>query len=389
MGRVPARALVLLLSVSLLFAQSRDAEIATHLERGAQAQQRRDLKTALTEFRAAATLDPSRAEIQARLGMVYQDQGNLPEAALSFERALKLSPGLPGVGLLLGLTYQSMGNSRAAIPYLATAFGTESQTTVRVLAGQRLVEACFAAGDAVQGLATVQKLRALAPDDPDVLYTASKVYANLWNGAVQQLVQTAPGSYRVHQVFAEVFEAQERFADAAKEYRQILKMEPNLPGAHYRLGRMILRSGDTPEIDQNALAEFHRELEITPSDVPSLIEMGDIHFRGQHLEEAAQDFRRALDLQPDTVRARVGLAKVLLARKQYSEALGELERAERVAPDDETIPYNLMLAYRSLKRPADAQRAYAQFQKLKNRAQQSQSSILNQLKGLPVQAPNP
>jgi len=59
----------------------------------------------------------------------------------------------------------------------------------------------------------------------------------------------------------------------------------------------------------------------------------------------------------------------------------------RLAPRDESILYNLMLAYRGLKRPADAQRAYTEFQKLKTAREQSRSSILKQLKGMPVQTP--
>jgi tetratricopeptide (TPR) repeat protein len=282
-----------------------------------------------------------------------------------------------------------MGKNREAIPYLARATDAETELPVRVLAGLRLVDAYFATHDSEQGLATVQKLIKLAPKDPDVLYTASKVYANLWNGAVEALVNSAPGSYRVHQVLAEVFEAQDRFADAAKEYRQILKMQPGLPGAHYRLGRMILRQADTPENDRSALAEFRHELEVVPYDVPSHVETGEIYLRAQNLDEAARSFSRALELQPDDVRARVGLAKVFLARKEDQQALVELERAVRLAPGDETIQYNLMLVYRRLKRPADAQNAYAEFQKIKTQREQSRTSVLNQLKGLPVQAPPP
>jgi tetratricopeptide (TPR) repeat protein len=380
------RAWGLLLWAPLLCGQSRGAEAAAHLQKGVQAQQGRDLQTALGEFRKAVNANPAHAEAQARLGMVCQDLGMLPDAASAFERALALNPGLPGVGLLLGFTYQAMGKHREAMPYLARALDSDAELPVRILAGQRLVDACFAAGEREQGLAVVEKLRKLAPNDPDVLYTASKVYANLWNGAVEQLIQTTPGSYRVHQVFAEVFEAQDRFNDAAKEYRQIIKMEPSLPGVHYRLGRMILRGGDSPENDRNALAEFQRELEISPLDVPTLAEIGEIHVRGQRLEEAAGSFSRAIQLQPDYARARAGLAKVYLAEKRYQQAVDELEPAARLAPDDESIQYNLMLAYRNLKRPEDAQRAYANFQKIKASEQRSRSSILNQLKGLAVPA---
>ena len=381
--------LVLLVLASLVYGQSRNAEVSAHLKRGTEAQQRREMQLAIEEFRKAIAIDPAQAEVHARLGIVYQDLGQLAEAAVAFEEALKLSPNFPGVGLLLAFTYQGLGKNREAMPYLAKALETETELPVRVLAGQRLVEACFAAGDSEQGLAVVQKLRKLAPDDPDVLYTASKVYANLWNGAVESLVNGAPGSYRVHQVFAEVFEAQDRFADAAKEYRQILQMQPNLPGAHYRLGRMILRAADTPENDRKALLEFRKELETTPFDVSSHVEIGEIHLRAQALDEAEKSFSRALKLQPDSVPALVGRAKVFLARKQEQKALDELEHAVRLAPGDESIQYNLMLAYRGLKRPADAQRAYAEFQKIKTGREQKQSSILQQLKGLPMPAPQP
>ena len=111
--------------------------------------------------------------------------------------------------------------------------------------------------------------------------------------------------------------------------------------------------------------------------------IGDIQFRAQRLDEAGRSFTQALQLQPDHVRGRIGLAKVLLSRKEYQQALDELERAVRVAPEDEAIHYNLMLAYRNLKRPADAQRAYAEFQKIKARQEQSRVSVLNQLKGPP------
>ncbi len=366
------------------WAESKEAISAQHLRLGIEAQQSGKAQLAIEEFRKSAEADPARAEAHARLGMVYQSVGMLPQAAAALEQALKLDPNLPDVGILLAFTYQSMGRNQDALPYLAKAFDSESDSRVRVLAGLRLVDIYFATHDSEHGLEAVEKLRHLAPKDPAVLYTASKAYANLWNSTVELLLNTAPDSYRVHQVFAEVFEAQDRSADAAKEYRQIIRMEPNLPGAHYRLGRMILRGGDNPENDQKALAEFRREIEIQPDDIPSYIEIGEIELRAQHPDEAEKAFSYALQSQPNNVRAMVGLGGVYQARKQYPKALEELQPAARIAPDDASIHYSLMLAYRSMARAADAQREYAEFQRLKTQEQQRQSSLLNQLKGLPV-----
>jgi tetratricopeptide (TPR) repeat protein len=379
------RVIVGALFAVLLWAESKEAISAEHLRLGIAAQQHGNAQLAIEEFRKSAEADPSRAETHARLGMVYQSTGMLPQAALALEKALAVDPNLPQVGILLAFTYQSMGRNQDAIPYLAKALENESDPRVRVLAGLRLVDLYFATHDSEHGLEVVEKLRRLAPKDPAVLYTASKVYANLWNSTVELLLNTAPDSYRVHQVFAEVFEAQDRFADAAKEYRQIIQMEPTLPGAHYRLGRMILRNGDNPENDQKALAEFKKELEIQPDDIPSYLEIGEINLRAQHLDEAEKEFSHALSAQSGNVRAMVGLGGVNLARKQYAKALEQLQPAAKIAPEDSSIRYSMMLAYRSLGRAADAQREYAEFQKLKTAEQQRQSSMLNQLKGLPVQ----
>jgi tetratricopeptide (TPR) repeat protein len=377
------RVIVGALLAALVWAESKETISAQHLRLGIEAQQRGNLQVAIEEFRQSTEADPSRAEAHARLGMAYQSAGMLPQAASALEQALKLDPNLPGVGVLLAFTYQTMGSGEKALPYLAKAFASERDVQVRLLVGQRLVDLYFGAGDSEHGLEIVEKLRHLAPKDPAVLYTASKAYANLWNSTVELLVNTAPDSYRVHQVFAEVFEAQDRFADAAKEYRQIIRMEPNLPGAHYRLGRMILRSGDDAENDQKALGEFRRELEIQPEDVPTYIEIGELDLRAQRLDQAEKDFSHALGIQPANVRGMVGLGNVYLARKQYAQALEQLQPAARIAPEDSSIHYSMMLAYRSLGRAADAQIEYKEFQKLKTEEQQRQSSLLNQLKGLP------
>lgn len=383
------RALFLCVVVCLpgLRGQTKEAQIAAHMQAAAEANARGDAQAAAAEYRQVIAIEPRHAEAHARLGMAYQNLGRLPEAAEALEKAIQLDPTLPRVGVLLAFSYVGLGRDSEAIPLLEKAFASEEEPAMRLLVGQKLVECYFAAGDQENGLAAVEKLRRLAPDDPDVLYTASKAYANLWNAAVQRMISKAAGSYRVHQVLAEVFEAQEKYADAAKEYRQIIRMDPQLPGMHYRLGRMILRSAPAGEADSQALAEFQKETEINPLDPAAYVEMGEAHLRGERPGEAQRCFSRAAELRPSYAPARIGLAKVFLARKEFLKVVDQLEAAARLAPEDETVPYNLMIAFRSLGRTAEAKQAFDRFQQLKAQKQQSQASILNQLKGLPVQAP--
>ncbi len=367
--------------------QSRESEIVAHMQAAAAANARQDLETAAAEYGKVVAIEPRQAEAHARLGMVYQNLGRLAEATGELEKAIEIDPSLPRVGVLLAFSYMGLGKNREAIPHLEKAFTAEDDPAMRSLVGQRLVECYFAVGDEENGRAAVEKLRRLAPDDPDVLYTASKAYANLWNTAVQRMLAKAAGSYRVHQILAEVFEAQEKYADAAKEYRQIIGMEPQLPGMHYRLGRMILRSAPAPDADSQALAEFQKELEINLLDAATHTEIAEVHLRAERTGEALQYFSRAAELRPSYAPARIGLAKVFLAQKEFGKAVEQLEAAGRLTPQDETVPYNLMIAYRSLGRAADAKRAFDSFQKLKAEKQQGQASILNRLKGLPIQGP--
>lgn len=368
----------------LLWSQPQDVKLRSHLERAARAKQNGDLKIAAEEYRKALELDTGDAETHARLGMVYQDLGMLPEAIDSLEHALRLNPHLPRVDVLLAFNYIGVGRRRDAIPLLARSFEAEPDLSFRSLAGQRLVECYFGTGDEDKGIATLQKLRQISPDDPNVLYTASKVYANLWNRTVQHMLAKAPESYQVHQVFAEVLEAQEKYAEAANEYRQILKSASEVPGVHYKLGRMILRSDSSAEAEANALAEFRKELDNNPADASALTEIGEIHLKANRFGDAAQAFSRALELQTGYVQSRIGLAKVLIAQKEWPKALQQLEASAKLAPEDESVAYNFMIVYRGLGQADDAKRAFQNFQRLKEQKEQNRSSILNQLKSAPV-----
>jgi len=252
---------------------------------------------------------------------------------------------------------------------------------MRLFVGQRLVDCYFGSNQEDKGLALIESLCKLAPDDPDVLYTASRAYANRWNHAVERLLAKAADSYRVRQVLAEVFEAQEKYREAAQEYRQIIKMNPQLPGVHHRLGRMILRSDSSAEADQAALAAFQQELQINPLDVSSLAEIGELNLKAQRPEEAVKHFGRALELQPSYLQARVGLGKALAARQEFPAALKEFEEARALAPEDESVYYNLMTVYRRLGSSTEAKAASEKFQSLKKANEQRRQSIVNKLKG--------
>ena len=324
--------------------------------------------------------NPRDAEAQARLGVAYQNAGLLPEAAEALEKSLQLNPALPRVPILLAFVYMSSGRYGDAVPLLRSSFAGEQELEMKLLVGQRLTECLFTTSSEDEAMEVVQQLRKLKPDDPDILYLVSKAHANLWNVTVQRLLEKSADSYRAHQILAEVLETQEKFSEAAAEYRTIIRLQPRLPAFHYRLGKMLLRADPSAAGEKAALAEFRAELEINPLDVPSYVEIGDLQLKAGNGAEAAKLFARAAALQPGHAGAQLGLARTWIALRQYEKALVPLDEARRLAPRDEGVLYQKMLALRSLGRAAEARQAQADFQKLKTEKARSVTSIRDRLK---------
>ena len=280
----------------------------------------------------------------------------------------------------LAFVYMSGGRYAEAVPHLRRAFETEQEVSMRLVVGQRLVECLFTTGGEDEA-EVIGKLRRLKPDDPDILYLASKAYANLWNATVQRLLEKSADSYRAHQILAEVLETQEKFSEAAAEYRAIIRLQPRMPALPLQARQDVLRADPTPQGEEAAMTEFRAELEINPFDVPSHVEIGELELKAGRVEDAHKLFSRAVALQPGHATAQLGLARALIAGRQYEKALDPLEQARRLAPQNEAVLYQKMLALRSLGRQAEARQAQAEFQKLKVEKERSITSIRDRLKG--------
>ena len=329
----------------------------------------------IEQLQEAVRVDPSDAESHGRLGIALRKAGRLPDAAASLNRAVELSAD-SRLKVLLAFTYAELGQCGNAVPLLRDSFEGEQKDPIKLAIGQRLVECNLTMGVPESALQYVQALRRIAPDNPNVLYLASKVYMSMWNGAFQTLLIKAPNSHHVRLIQAEALEAQDRFGEAAHEYRTVLKIEPQLTDIRYRLGRALLLSQPDGKADAEAQAEFRKVLEANPAHAAALMDLGDIHLKNGQREEASKLFTKAIEVQPGAVPARVGLAKVYIADKQWPKALEQLEAAARIAPDEEGVQYNLMLAYRGLGRAAEARQALETFERLKKQKKQQGAAFL-------------
>jgi tetratricopeptide (TPR) repeat protein len=153
--------------------------------------------------------------------------------------------------------------------------------------------------------------------------------------------------------------AAHRRDEAGKSFNELLARYPDSPNVHYVHGVFLL-SQDSDA----ALEEFRRELKISPSHVPSLLQMAFEYLKRNEYETALPLAEKAAQLAPQMYPARNVLGRVLLELGQVDRAVKELEEGARLAPNVPEMHYALARAYTRAGRKQDAARARETFQRL-------------------------
>jgi len=214
-----------------------------------------------------------------------------------------------------------------------------------------------------QSNVAVDFLRALSldfPRDPEVLYLTIHTYSDLATRASQELATSAPNSAQAHELNAESLEMQGKWDQAAKEYQLILQQNPDLPGIHFRIGRLLLSKPDpAPTVAEDAKKEFERELKLDPNNAGAEYVLGELARQAQQLDVAIQHFSRATQLDAGFGDAFLGLGASLLSARRFAEAIPPLETAVKLEPQNPGAHYNLAMAFSRAGRKQDADREFA------------------------------
>lgn len=313
--------------------------------------------------------NPGVAEIRANLGLIYFEQRKFNAAIPELRRALQLKPGLSNSAALLAMSLSELGRYEEALAGLEKGFRS-ADPQIKRMCGLQLERVYTGLKRDDNAVDVAMELNRSYPDDPEVLYHNGKIFGNYAFLTMRKLVEVAPNSIWRHQALAEAAESQESFATAIAEYRQVLKMNPNQPGIHYRLGRTLLaRARQLNSSDDLAEAEreFEQELQLDPENGNAAYEIGMSRQNAGRFAEAQQRFEQVLKFHPDFEEAQLGLASVLTSQGKPQEALPHLRKAIALNGDNEVSWYRLAQVERSLGNAAEAQQAVAKFKVLHDR----------------------
>jgi len=258
------------------------------------------------------------------------------------------------------LNLAETGHCSQALPQLKRLVRQTGSSDLRKRAGLDGLRCAMTGNTPYEALDFLSVLSRDFPRDPEVLYAATHAYSDLSLSASQTLAREAPFSYQVHELNAEALELQQKWDEAAAEYRKILEINPFLPGAHARLGRALLsKPQPSPEAVAQAKKAFEQELEIDPRNASAEYVLGELAKNDNDLPTAIRHFSKATKLDSEFAEAYLGLGSALASSKQFAEAIPPLETYVKLAPDSPTGHYQLALAYAGAGRRDDANREAA------------------------------
>jgi tetratricopeptide (TPR) repeat protein len=328
---------------------------------------------ARADYEKLAKLEPGIAEVHATLAVIAFKLRDYELAVSEVQTARRLKPSLPKLDSLLGMAQAELGRFTEALPGLEKGFRQSADAEVRRMCGLQLERAYTGLGRDGKAVEVAMELNRLYPDDPEILYQTGKIYGNFAFLTMRRLAQVAPSSVWRHQAAAEADESQGSYSLAVTEYRQVLALEPDRPGVHYRLGRTLLARSyqvTSTEDTADAAKEFEQELQRDPRNANAAYELGEVRRKGGQFEEAQRLFETALTNYPTFEEAHLGIASVLLSLQKPELALPHLQKAIELNPQNEVAWYRLGQVQKALGHAGEQQKALGEYRRLHDQASQ-------------------
>jgi tetratricopeptide (TPR) repeat protein len=199
------------------------------------------------------------------------------------------------------------------------------------------------------------------PADTDLLYYFGLATRGLAAKEFERLAIMAPDSARVHQLQAEVFDAEQRRADAEKEYAAALAAQPDLLEALLGLAKLqrIRLACD------EARALYERAEAVRPT-FDAAYGLGVCLGYLQNDQLAVKYFEQATERNPSAAVAWAGLGTSLVKLGRTADGIAKLQRAIALAPEMDEAHYMLGMAYQASGDPIRAQESFKKAEQLRS-----------------------
>jgi tetratricopeptide (TPR) repeat protein len=310
-------------------------------------------------FRQLAASAPQSGFMAALLADSRSHRRLFRSAYFFYHQALDRVPNLPGTHAGLAEVYRRTDHANWA----AEEEKREKRVPPPDCAHDRPV--CeFLAGRYLQAALTAHASRA-----PAALFWQSKAYNELALGSYQQLGKL-PESAQIHQVKANILDSQGQALEAAREWREAIRLEPG--NSQYR--RQLANSLYMAQDYKSALPMLQKFLQADPSSSSLNLLVGDSLLHLDDVDKSIPFLEKAVHADPKLLQthASLGLAYSRLGRAK--EAIPQLEAALALDADG-SLHYQLARAYQSAGDAAKARATMSEYQEIQKKLQAGKDEL--------------
>lgn len=297
-------------------------------------------------------LAPESGYVLALLGETKIKDRQYTAALFAFNEALKRQPLLRGMHSALAEVYSAMDK-----PDLAKRAEDEERKRPAPNCSVEKLYCGFNAGrfDEVIKLASQRKT-------PENLYWLVRAYNELSIQALSEL-QHFPDSPEMHEIKAGILAEQRKFRDAADEWREVARLNPAHPTAHYEYASALYLSGDFKTV----LPDLRKLLAAEPGSPELNFFVGDSLLQTEQVEEALPYLETAVKKRPSLLPAHASLGFAYARLGEPAKAIPQLKLALSLDHDG-SLHYQLAKAYQATGQAALARAMMAKYQALHAKA---------------------
>jgi predicted Zn-dependent protease len=314
---------------------------------------------AIRIYRDLSRTSPNNQVLLLNLCVAEYTAKHYREAIASATAALKLKPDLLPARLFLGASYLELGESTMAIGSLELVIAADPrERNGRLMLG----EALLGAGQPTAAADHFKAAAEMLPANPRVWYGLGRAQEALGSKSAAkeawERLMALPASVESHRHAAEVHDTEQRWREAAVEWRQALQLAPENRTVRVGLGASLFRSRDYDA----AMVTLKPLLTSENAEVHFLYGASLLNL--QQPVEAIPYLRAAVAGDARLLPARAALGQGLLQTGKAEEAIPLLAGAVSVDQDG-SIHFQLYRAYRLTHREAEARQALAAYHRLR------------------------
>jgi tetratricopeptide (TPR) repeat protein len=320
-----------------------------------------DTEGAERGFQAVLRQEPRNIAALSNLGVIYSRTSRSDQAIAAYRRALEISPDDRAILLNLGLVYLRQEDHAKALPLFSRVVALDPHH----LQARQLQALCRAyLGQLEPAIQELEALRAANPQDGEILFLLGFAYLkNQEPEKAKPIFETmmdAAGPARAQFLIGRANYEATKFAQSEQSFLDVLRLDPQFPGAHLELGKVYICLRRT----EDAIRELQLAVKDDPGDANYFL--GGLLVQEGRFAEGVSYLERAKLAKPDSWAVYFYLGKAKLRLEKPAEAVVLLQRAVALNPTDEVSAYyQLGRALEACGRQEEANRALAHVRDLR------------------------